>query len=251
MRLVYLGSIATGSLIAIGLVLVLVPAYVHSLDHVEPNSVLLSFSISNESKAPAWCNYLASVLTEHSVKATVFVTGKIADTLPDCVSKLSSLPNVDVGSQTYNYVNLTSIPDYSLALKEVKDGKQAVDKAGNINSKVFRAPFGATDLNIYSLLTRNNITADFSYKSQYNKYENGQFAKYDLVTYSGSSYSLDSVQKLLPSDIPIMINFDNTIPVSKIDGLVASLQSDKEIKIVNTSELTGLALTHVAGGQIP
>ena len=85
---------------------------------------------------------------------------------------------IDIGSQTYNYVNISSL-DFTTQLNEIKKGKQIIDQKGNLNSQIFKAPYGETDENIYYLLTQNNITADFSYQTQFNLYENGQFIKYE------------------------------------------------------------------------
>jgi len=240
MKLVYLGAMATTMVVAIGLVMVVGSAYTHTVEHDRRlPSVMLSFSIVDESNAPEWCTALSSTLAKYGAKATVFVTGKVAERHPACVSAFSSLPGVDVGSQTYSYANLAAIQDYTKALEEVRSGKQAVDRAGNLDSRVFKAPYGSTDDNIYSFLGRSNITADFSYKQQYNKYENGQFVKYDLATYESDSYSSESVRNLA-SKAPVAITFDNSTPIEQIDSFVSALMSDGKIKVVNASELTGL-----------
>lgn len=241
MKIVHVSAIATAVVIVLGIVLI-IPSY---LQPRQPLVVLLSFSIVNDKNVPEWCTDLSSVLEKHDIKATIFVTGKVAERYSECITAFSN--NIDVGSQTYSYVELTSIKDYTAQLNEVKNGKLAVDDAGGIDSKLFKAPYGATDENIYSLLNRSGILADFSYKNQYNKYYDGEFIKFDLTTYDGSTHSVDFF-RALPVDKPILINFDNSIPIEKIDGFISMLKS-RQILFVDASELTGINLTVKQGDK--
>jgi hypothetical protein len=199
--------------------------------------------VEGRDDASAWCNDLSSALERQRVKATIFVTGRTADLYPDCITSLASIDGIDIGSQTYSYVNLASVDDYLKAKEEVKNGKLAVDRAGNIESRLFRAPFGSTDQNIYSLLSSSNIAADFSYRTQYNKFEGGQFVKYDLVTCTCASWPPEKVWKLLEAGDPVVIESSSRTPVSEIEGFISALKSDGRIKLVNASDLTGLDLT--------
>src|SRR5581483_1002690 len=191
---------------------------------------------------PQWCKDLSSILARHNVQATVFVTGKVAEQNPSCVTALAAYSGIDIGSQTYSYVALPSLKDYAQALDEVKHGKDAVDRAGNINSRLFKAPYGATDQNIYSLLTNSGIAADFSYSSQYNKFEGGQFVKYDLASCGSCDESPDKVRQLLNTRSPVMIDIDSRTQINEIESLVVALKNSS-INLVNASELTGLDLT--------
>ena len=241
MNLIQLGAIVTTTVISLGVVLALAPAYTHTVSNTKQPTVLLSFSIVDIRNTPEWCDDLSSILTRYDLGAAVFVTGRVADKHPVCVSAFSS-DKIDVGSQTYGYVNLTSI-DYLYALDEVRKGKEAVDAAGNLDSKIFKAPFGSTDENIYSLLSRSNITADFSYQSQYNAYQDGKFIRYPLVQYDGLTYSQEAMLELLAAREPVVVSFDNSIPIEQIDTFVSQLISDRTIRVVNASELIGLELT--------
>jgi peptidoglycan/xylan/chitin deacetylase (PgdA/CDA1 family) len=234
MKIAQVGAISTTIVILLGVVMV-IPPYIQASK--PPLVVLLSFSIVDDKNVPQWCQGLSSILKNNNIKATVFVTGKVAERYPECVSVFSGM---DVGSQTYSYTNLLSIKEYSTQLDEITNGKLAVDDAGNIDSKIFRAPYGSTDENIYSLLNRSGILADFSYNNQYNKYYNGEFIKFDLTAYNGTSHSVDFF-RVLPVDKPIMINFDNTVPIGKIDDFVSHLKS-RQILFVDASELTEINL---------
>lgn len=235
MKIVHLGAIITGVVITLGILLV-VPEFLRP-GPTQP--ILLSFSVTNEQNLPTWCHDLSSVLTKYDVKAAVFVIGKVAERHPDCVTVFPN--NVDIGSESYDYVSLTSISDYASQLEEVKDGKAAVDKAGNLDSKLFKAPYGQTDANIYSLLNRTNILADFSYNEQYNKYYDGKFLKFDLVTYNGSKYYTGFFRHV-PADKPVLVNFDNSTPVSHIEQFISEFKS-ANFRFVSATELTSLDLT--------
>jgi len=243
MKLAYLGAISTGTVIVVGLVLI-APAFLRNGTGTDPGvSVLLSFDVLDSGDAAEWCAGLESVLDKHEVKATVFVSGKTTQASPECAS---FPPDVDVGSRTYSYVDLTSI-DYRVALDEVWTGKVAVDEAGGINSKLFKAPNGSADQNIYSLLSRSGILADFSYSDQYNKYENDRFVKYNLTSFVGDReqeqfFALISNQTLVAS---IAVNFDSSVDLAQIDDFITRLKSvqNDRMHIVNASGLTGINLT--------
>jgi peptidoglycan/xylan/chitin deacetylase (PgdA/CDA1 family) len=231
----YKGIIVTGILILTGIA-ILLPVYFPK--RVQP-ILMLSFNIINNENLPQWCNGLYRILQKHEIKATIFITGKVVDTFPKCMSLFSSNSNIDIGSSTYNYTDLVNILDYSKALTEVQKGKHAVDNAAKINTSLFKAPYGSTDQNIYSLLTRSGIIADFSYTNQYNIYENGQFIRYDLKAYNGSN-TTGLVHNIISSkgNEPILINFDNSIATSHIDSFIDDIRSQIEnIHFTNPSEI--------------
>jgi len=240
MKMALLGAIATTIVVGIGTMIALGPSIMHTLAFFEPPPAMLSFSIVDGGNAPEWCNNLATVLEDQDVKATVFITGQVAEQHPECVTGFVS-QGTDVGSQTYRYVDLSTISDYTYAQEEVRKGKEAVDKAGNIESHAFKAPLGETTPDIYSILSSSDITADFSYTTQYNKYEGDKFVKYDLVSCNCRDEP-ERIEQLLEQDLPIIINIDNNTPVSEIENLIISLK-EKDTKLVSASELTKLDLT--------
>lgn len=201
---------------------------------------MLSFSVSESNEIVDWCRNLSSILESHDISATVFIVGKVAEQHPECVFCFSS--KVDIGSQTYSNLNLTSIADYGTQLEEVRKGKQAVDTAGNLYSRVFRAPNGDTDQNIYSLLSRNDILADFSYGAQYNVYLDNQFVKFEATVYDGTTCSANSILTLKKSSKPIIINFDSEYPTERISAFIGTLKTG-QLDFVNASEMTGRNLT--------
>lgn len=251
MKIIHVGIISTGTIIVLGIAMV-IPAFTQHKPGPSIPSVMLSFSIMNtQGEISGWCRSLSSVLEKHDVRATVFVSGLIAESNPECVNSFA--PNVDIGSQTYGYVDLTSISDYSEAIEQVEKGKNVVDSVGGIDSRLFRAPYGKTDENIYSLLSHKGIIADFSYVSQYNRYENNQFMRYDLKTLTGDTDGLrlfslvsqddDAVRPYDP--VPIAIQFDNSMDIDQVDRFISELKSDyqNDIQFINASDMVGLDLT--------
>ena len=240
MKIAHAGMISTAVVIILGVAIVL-PPY---LPAQKPVVTLLFFNISDNKNLPQWCYDLSDTLEKQKVQATVFITGEIAQQYPTCVSKLAH--ENDVGSFTYDYENLAGA-DYSVQLEEVKSGKDAVDSAGHIDSRLFKAPYGTTDGNIYSVLNRSGIIADFSYEKQYNKYYADKFMRFDSISYNGTAHSSDFFKNLSP-DVPVLINFDNSTPVQNIDDFISHLKS-RHVLLLNASQLVGANLTEHLGGQ--
>ena len=239
MKITYAGAISTAAVILIGMVLIIPAFSPPSPPDYHRQTVLLVFSVAEEDDAPEWLLDLSSTLNKHQVPATVFVSGKIASSHPECIGAFTD--NVDIGSRTYSYVELPEISDYFIQLEEVEKGKNSVDAAGNLNSKLFMAPFRETDDEIYSLLSRSGIIADFSYTDHYNKFHNGQFIRFEIESYDGSEYSADFFLHI-ETEEPIMILFESDTPVTRIDDFIAILKSGKT-HFINASEITGLNLT--------
>lgn len=239
MKIAQAGIISTSIVVIMG-VFIILPPY---LPAQKPLVTLLAFDIKDDQNMPQWCYDLSSMLQDRNVTATIFVTGQVAQKYPSCVSSLAE--RNDIGSLTYDYFNLTG-QDYGIQLDEVKSGKDAVDSAGHINSRVFKAPYGQTDGNIYSLLNQSGIVADFSYQNQYNKFYGGQFIRFDDAAYDGTAHAPEFFHGL-PTDKPVVIDFNNTTPVSEIDDFVSHLKS-RHLLLIDASELTGMDLT-VRGGR--
>ena len=257
MQLAHLAMITTGIIVTIGMVLVL-PEFLRFRSDAAAleTPIMLVFTIPDNHKDPStydWCQSLGQSLEKRGMAATVFESGITAESIPECISSFSS--RVDLGSSTYDYVNIVSISDYSQALEQVRAGKESIDHAGNINSKLFRAPYGKADDNIYSELSRSGILADFTYSDHYNKYEHGMFVRYPIVSIEAKSFSPSTLQTSLQSregNIPLMILFDDSIEIGRIDAImddILSTQNTLHLKIVNASEITGLNLTSRLGGE--
>jgi peptidoglycan/xylan/chitin deacetylase (PgdA/CDA1 family) len=201
---------------------------------------MLSFSILEGDNLPEWCKGLSNILEKHDIPATIFISGKTAQNIPECITAFNK--DVDIGSQTYDYVNLSSISDYQNQLEEVRKGKEIIDSVGQLDSRLFRAPYGAIDENIYSLLNRTGIIADFSYDSQYNKYFNGKFIWFNLTSFDGTENTADFFLSFDETEIPILINFDSDTSLEYFEEFIEELMTEN-IQFVNASELTELDLT--------
>ncbi len=202
-----------------------------------PQTILLFFYVHEDSNTTDWCRDLSILLEEKGLVATIFFSGIIADKYPECVTLFGE--GTDIGSQTYSYVNLSSIDDYTRQLEEIRKGKKYVDDAGNLSSRLFRIPIGYTDENIYSLLSRSGIIADFSYKTHYNKFHEGQFLLFNITFIDGLKISYRTLKNL---ENPSIIFFDNSTPVNMIGKALSHLISSNT-RLINASDLTGLKLT--------
>jgi hypothetical protein len=238
LRIVIAATLSTVFVIFVGFLIVL-PLFTRAPVDGR-RQIMLSFSVIEGEDVASWCSSLSLTLESCDVPATIYFVGKVVEEHPECVSFFGE--EVDIGSQTFNNLNLTSISDYSIQLEEVNRGKLAVDAAGNLYSRVFRAPKGCTDENIYSLLSRNGILADFSYTSQYNVYLDDQFVRFDSVAYEGKSVSASSILSLESSSKPMIIHFDSEYPSELIYDYISLLKTG-DFVFVNGSTLTGLNLT--------
>ncbi|MBI2861147.1 MAG: polysaccharide deacetylase family protein [Chloroflexi bacterium] len=201
--------------------------------------VMLSFSIANAEDIAGWSQDLATLLGRHRIGASVFIMGQVAEQHPQIVSSFTG--KVDIGSHTYSNPDLAGISDYSAKLREVSEGKKAVDSAGNLNTMLFQSRLGAADDDIYSLLSRSGILADFSYTNQYNVYQDGQFIRYEARTYLARDFS-PRLSPLPETTRPVIFYFDDSYPIAEIDAFISGLKGHG-VQFVNASELAGIALT--------
>jgi hypothetical protein len=240
LKLRHAAMIATLLVIVAGAALIS-PLFLRRYESNEPKPrVMLSFSILPGSDVLPWCRDLASLMSAHDIGGSVFFAGTVAEQYPECLAYFGN--RVDIGSQTYSNTDLTTIADYSIKLQEVQQGKTAVDRAGHLYSRIFRAPFGDTGPDIYSLLNRSDIQADFSYDQQYNVFRQDQFVRYEASVFNGDDSSRKISLSLFDMVRPNIIFFDSSHPVSSIKDFLTGIQT-KRIIFVNASELAGYNLT--------
>jgi len=236
MRIILGAVIATTSIIILGVLLVSPVFFVSE----GSTPVMLSFNIYDQPNLEDWCQELSVFLDSKNISGTLFISGEMAEKYPSCITSFPK--DFDIGSQTFSYVRLTQVSDYSIQLEEVQKGRESVNKVGNLDSKLFKAPFGDTDENIYSILSRNGILADFSYQNQYNKYHDDQFLKFDLLTYEPQTESIDSLQNMASSEVPIQLEFDTYMQVREIEEIISDLES-WNVKFVTASDISKIDLT--------
>lgn len=237
MKLKHAATISTALVVIIGISIV----FPFFLRNPTPElKIILSFNILDNNEVEEWCFSLSKILEEQEVGAVVFITGKVAEKYPECVSCFNK--RIDVGSLTYSYSNLTSISDYSKQLEEIRKGKQAIDSAGNLYSRSFRAPFGAVDDNIYSLLNRSDILADFSYSNHFNLFEEDKFIRYNANVYNGADYPGSFFSdRSNHSENNVVVFFDNTSTTEYIEDFVSGLAN--KVALVGVSEIAEIPLT--------
>lgn len=235
MKLIVGAVIATAAVIILG-VLIIIPSFFET----ESTNVMLTITVYDQPNLATWCQNLSEFLEFENGHGAIFISGEVAQKNPSCVTSFSK--NFDIGSQTFSYVSLPQISDYRAQLEEVKKGKDAIDKVGNLDSRLFKAPFSDTDENIYSLLTNNEILADFSYQNQYNKFFNGKFLKFDLLTINSKDISAKSLQSIKSSKIPVQIEFDSSMTIDEIKNVFSQIKSSN-IDFVTASDIAQMELT--------
>jgi len=239
MKFIHVATISTTTIIVLGIILIS-PVFFRTPTPEIQKKVMLSFSVVESANVSEWCQNLSSILKKYDVSATVFFVGKVAEKNQDSITYFSN--KIDIGSQTYSNVDLASISDYSVQLEEVKKGKMVIDETGKLYSRSFKAPYGTTDQNIYSLLSRSDIIGDFSYENHYNLFVNEQFIRYDAAVYDGISYSPEFFLKLPKAVQPIIITFESPCSLIYIESLISQLQTGN-ITFVNASDISGYNLT--------
>ena len=240
MRIGHAGFVATVLVLAVGIGMIL-PVFFSDARNSARLEVALIFEVGNPSDK-LWCQGVSNTLTREGIRATVFFSGEFAYTHPECVQCFSE--GVDIGSQTLSYSNLTSITDYTVQLGEVVDGKAKVDEAGELDSKLFRAPYGSTDENIYSLLSRAGILADFSYTDHYNIFYEGQFIRIDASIYELSqTHAYDLVTSAKELGVQrILVIIDETSLSEEYTQLIQTLRSEG-YNFINVTDLAEFEVT--------
>lgn len=238
MRLLISATFSTTLVLVAGF-LIIFPLFTQSPPD-NRQQIMLSFSVTESEGSVNWCEKLSIILKSHDLSATVFFVGKVAEEHPECVSFFND--KVDIGSQTFTNINLSAISDYSIQLEEITRGKLAVDAAGKLYSRIFKAPNGTVDDNIYSLLSRSDILADFSYNNQYNLFIDGQFLKFDATVYDAKTVSPAFILTLEKTTKPLIIHFNSDRSLEMISNFISSLSGESFV-FVNASEITNRNLT--------
>ena len=116
----------------------------------------------------------------------------------------------------------------------------AVDAAANVDSKLFAAPFGIVNNDIFSQLKRSGITADFSYSDHYNKLWNGTFITMPLKFVEGLNLKFGDLPKNA-NDPPTVIIVHSTTSSAQV------IQTFQELKeagfgLLSASDIVGFDL---------
>jgi len=238
MRLTTAGLVTTAIVIALGVVMI-APIFARTAYRAEPLKVALIFSVRSENST-SWCEEVGSFLDSKDIHTTVFFTGRAAEQAPGIVSVFRE--GVDVGCMSYDYLNITSISDYTQQLEQIARGKLKVDNAGGLTSRVFMAPYGSVNEDIYSQLDRVGVIADFSYNDHYNKVFEGQFIRMELRIFDYSTHAPGYYLSFSDKREPVAIRISDSTPSGKVIDFITQLASGN-VRFINVSELTGLQLT--------
>jgi peptidoglycan/xylan/chitin deacetylase (PgdA/CDA1 family) len=241
MRVNQVGAFITFLVILAGVAMI-APAFTRTIRRENPPRVAIFIYVTDESSGDEWCNEVSSYLKQKGITASIFFTGRVADSQPDWVKKFEGY---DIGSLTYSYIDLTTITDYSIQLAEIKNGKIAVDAAGGFDSRLFSSLNENVTNDIYSQLRRAGIVADFSYPDHYIKLNGEVYITMPLNVIEGTSITPDTTTDTL-GNTPTVIKLYNNTPKQTVIQIIEDLRA-KGCRFLNASEITGLELV-VRGG---
>ncbi len=239
MKLSHAGAIATTIVIVAGVAMIS-PMLLRTQNRGVQPKIAIFLYVPTEANATAWCGEIASYLKATNTKATVFFTGEVVDNNTKLVTEFGE--TVDIGSMTQSYKPLLDITDYTAQLIEIRNGKISIDAAGHFDSKLFSAPYGAVNSDIFSQLRRTGIVADFSYDDHYNKIHNGTFITMPLRTVDGSTLDTHALVPQL-NDTPTIVRFYSTTSPKKVIETLESLKAEG-YQFLNASDITGIQLVN-------
>jgi hypothetical protein len=239
MKLIHAGALATTLVIVAGVAMISPMLFRTQSRGVQPKIAIFLY-VPNNTNATSWCSEIGSYLKATNTKATVFLAGDVVDNNTKLVKEFSE--KVDIGSMTQSYKPLLNTTDYTAQLATIRNGKMSVDAAGNFDSKLFAAPYGAVNSDIFSQLRRTGIVADFSYDDHYNKIHNGTFITMPLKTVDGSTLDTRALVPQL-NDTPTIVRFYSTTSSKKVIEAFESLKAEG-CQFLNASDITGIELVN-------
>ena len=114
-------------------------------------------------------NYLLDNLDKFNARVTFFVLGSRVNQYKDTLTRAYNMGN-QIGSHTYNHINLTKIDDYTL-MKEIRDTNTNIKNIIGVEPSIIRPPYGSVNnhvkevSNMYTILW-NIDTNDWKYKDK-------------------------------------------------------------------------------------
>lgn len=127
--------------------------FVNSITHkrTKIKEVALTFDDGPTEYTPKFLD----ILKEHQIKATFFCIGKQVEKYPEIFQRIISEGHT-VGNHTFSHSNTTGFLSASKMIGEIEKCDEAMNKAGNINTNLYRPPFGVTNPNIAKAIKRTN-----------------------------------------------------------------------------------------------
>jgi polysaccharide deacetylase family protein (PEP-CTERM system associated) len=130
------------------------------------------------------------ILEDNNVKATFFITGKVAEQYPDCVREIFSQGH-EIASHGYSHTMLDKLSSKE-ALVEIKRSKDVLKKITGINPKGFRAPswsINTSNLEVYNLLQKKGYKYSSSlFPLNIGLYGNSKFPMHKFKPLRGKNF---------------------------------------------------------------
>lgn len=113
------------------------------------NEVALTFDDGPTELTPRFLD----LLQEHQVKATFFCIGKQIEKYPETFQRIIAEGHT-IGNHTYSHSNNTGFLSASKMVEEIKKCDEVMAKTGNIQTDLYRPPFGVTNPSIAKAIRR-------------------------------------------------------------------------------------------------
>lgn len=108
---------------------------------------------------PGKTEALLDILRAQDIHATFFVIGEKVKAHPELI-RLMVNDGHEIGNHTYTHPNLTKVSSKSV-YRELNDCQKAVESAVGFRPTIFRAPYGAANLTVFSYLSHIGLSAAF------------------------------------------------------------------------------------------
>ncbi|UWX60191.1 polysaccharide deacetylase family protein [Chryseobacterium oranimense] len=130
--------------------------FVNSITHkrTKINEVALTFDDGPTEFTPKFLD----LLKEHQVKATFFCIGKQIEKYPETFQRIIAEGHT-VGNHTYSHSNNTGFLSASKMVEEIEKCDEVMLKTGNIQTELYRPPFGVTNPSIARAIKKTYKTS--------------------------------------------------------------------------------------------
>lgn len=130
--------------------------FVNSITHKQTKikEVALTFDDGPTEFTPKFLD----LLQKHQVKATFFCIGKQIEKYPETFQRIIAEGHT-IGNHTLSHSNSTGFLSTSKMIAEIENCDTVMKKIGNIETDLYRPPFGVTNPNIAKAIKRTHKTS--------------------------------------------------------------------------------------------
>ncbi|MGU3376624.1 polysaccharide deacetylase family protein [Chryseobacterium sp. M5A1_1a] len=130
--------------------------FVNSLTHkrTKIKEVALTFDDGPTEFTPRFLD----LLKEHQVKATFFCIGKQIEKYPETFQRIIAEGHT-IGNHTLSHSNSTGFLSTSKMIAEIENCDKVMEDVGNIQTNLYRPPFGVTNPNIARAIKQTHKTS--------------------------------------------------------------------------------------------